>query len=83
MGVSVSVQGGLCPEGGFCLGGLCPGGLYQGDPPGRDPPHTATNGRYTFYWNAFLFQEIYFTNVGLYEKHPCHDHDGTWYIIYF
>ena len=44
--------GGLCPWGGSLSGGLCPGGSVT-----KTPPRTVMSGRYTSYWNAFLFLE--------------------------
>ena len=41
----VSVQGDLCLGGSLSKGGLCQG----------DHPRTVKSGRYTSYWNAFLF----------------------------
>ena len=66
-GVSVwgSLSGGSL-SGGLCTGVLCPGcfclwvsvqgGFLLGRPPRTEtPPHMVTSGRYTSYWNAFLF----------------------------
>ena len=56
----VSVQGGgLCPGGSLSGESLSRkgGGLSRGVLSGR-PPCTVTCGRYTFYWNAFLFFRI-------------------------
>ena len=43
-------------------GGLPDRDPLDRDPPDRDPqtetPRTATSGRYTFYWNAFLFNSV-------------------------
>ena len=49
----VSVQRGLCLEGGSLSGGLCRGN--KGDPPKRDPPY-GNERAVRIYWNAFLFR---------------------------
>ena len=61
--VQGSVSGGLCPGGsmsrGSLSGGLCLGGVsVQGDsiPKQRSLPGAVKSGRYTSYWNVFLFQ---------------------------
>ena len=69
----VSIPGGLCPGGSLSRRGLCPGGVsVQGVSVHggvsvwgslsrgvchEDPPRTVMSGRYTSYWNAFLFLE--------------------------
>ena len=84
-----SVQGisvrGLCP-GGLCLG-VCPWGSLsldrcQGDPPDRDspdrdPPCTVKSGRYTSYWNAFLFGRLFSSWILISTGLPDVDQDLT------
>ena len=49
----VTWQGGLCPGGFSVQAGLCLGGLDR-----APPPHMVMSGRYTSYFNAFLFSIV-------------------------
>ena len=47
--------GGVCSQGGACLGGFAPGGSALGEGVVETPRDGYCYGRFASYWNAFLF----------------------------